>query len=226
MQNQCAKTFLICFTGIDGSGKTTHARALLKFLKKNGYSCVYVWGAFRPILSYTFFASTRLFGYWKIIRKNAFTNPLEYAPKKVAKNFSWVMRLFFFIDFQIKTLLKIRLPLLLGKNIICDRYFYDLLIELELINLSSKNFVYLMLRTLPQPLITFLMDANENAINKRRNFSLKELQSKRKIFLRMGKSFNFIVINSELDYSNNQKRIQELTFANIHQSDKVVRKRS
>jgi len=219
------KGFIICFTGVDGAGKTTHARALLKFLKDNGYSCVYVWGAFRPILSYTFFAFTRLFGYWKIIRKNAFTNPLEYAPERIAKNFALVMRLFFFIDFQIKTLLKIWLPLLLGKNIICDRYFYDLLMELEVINFSSKNFVYLMLRTLPQPLITFLMDANENAINERRNFSLEELQSKRKIFLRMGKFFNFVVINSELDFSNNQKRIQELTFANIHQFDKVEGKK-
>jgi hypothetical protein len=98
--------------------------------------------------------------------------------------------------------------------------------ELGLINLSSKNFVNLMSKTLPQPLITFLMDANENAINKRRNFSLKELQSKRKIFLQMSRSFNFVVINSELDFSNNQKRIQELTFANIHQSDKVVRNKS
>lgn|GEM_PF-6212494 len=210
------KGFIICFTGVDGTGKTTHAGALLKFLKDNGCSCVYVWGAFHPILSYTFFALTRLFGYWKIIRKNAFTNPLEHAPERIAKNFACVLRLLFFIDFQIKTLLKIRLPLLLGKNIICDRYFYDLLMELELINLSSKNFVYLMLRTLPQPLITFLMDANETAIKERRNFSLKELQSKRKIFLRMGKSFNFVVINSQLDYSYNQKKIQDLTLDRIH----------
>jgi dTMP kinase len=219
---------MICFTGVDGSGKTTHARALLKFLKHNGCSCAYVWGAFRPILSYTFFAFTRLFGYWKIMRKNAFTNPLEYAPERVKKNFASLMRLLFFIDFQIKTSLKIRLPLLLGKNIICDRYFYDLLMELELNNLSSKNFVYLVSITLPQPLITFLMDANETAINKRRNFSLKELQSKRKIFLRMSKSFNFAVINSRLDYSYNQKRIQKSTFAHIHQSTnliKVVRKK-
>jgi dTMP kinase len=207
--------YLICFTGVDGSGKTTHAKSLLRFLEYNGYPCKYVRGALRPILSYAFFIFTRLIGYWKSKKQDAFTNPLENAPQGIAKKLAALLRFLFFIDFHIKTLLKIRLPLVFGKTLICDRYFYDLLMELELNNISSKFFAYILSRTLPRPIIVFLMDAPATTIKSRRNFSLEEIKLKRRTFLRMYKNFNFIIINSQIDYWCNQKRIQKLTLSSI-----------
>ena len=40
----------ICFIGIDGAGKTTHAKALAKIMEKNGVKCKYMWCRFEPFL--------------------------------------------------------------------------------------------------------------------------------------------------------------------------------
>lgn len=209
------KSFLICFTGVDGSGKTSHAKSLVKYLNQRGYSSCYVWGAPRLIFSYIFFAFTRIMSYWKETKKNAYTNPLEYASEKLAEKLGLLLRFFYFVDFHIKALFSIRLPLMLGKNVICDRYFYDLLMELERTDLSSKKFTYLLSRTLPHPAVTFLLDAPEVLISKRREFSYTEIRSKKEIFLKLNKAFNFIVIDSSKDFSDNQKRIRETALAYI-----------
>jgi dTMP kinase len=209
------KSFIICFTGVDGSGKTTHAKSLIKFLDKMGYCCKYVWGGYRPFLSYTFFILTKLLGYWKKIRKNAYTNPLEYAPRNIAEKLGVVYRLFIFLDFQIKALLKIRLPLTFKKVVICDRYIYDLLIELELSNISSKRFTTILSKTLPQPLITFLLDTPDNLASHRRGFSIEELAAKRRAFQQIGKVFDLVTVDSSKDFSSNHKQICTLTMACI-----------
>jgi len=209
------RSFLTCFTGVDGSGKTTHAKSLIKSLNEMGYSCKYVWGASRPILSYAFFIFTRLLGYWKKTRKNAYTDPLEYAPRNIAEKLGMVYRFFLFLDFQIKTSLKIRLPLILRKPVVCDRYFYDLLMELQLSNVSSERFTTILSKTLPQPVITFLLDVPETLANQRRGLSCEELGAKRRVFLQIGKFFGFVIVDSSKDFSSNQKRIRALTLARV-----------
>jgi dTMP kinase len=205
------RSSLICFTGIDGSGKTTHAKSLIKHLDENGCSCKYVWGASRPFLSYIFFVFTKILGYWKKTRKNAYTDPLEYAPKNVANKLGIIWRFFLFLDFHIKTAFVTRLPLILGKTVICDRYFYDLLMELQLSNVSTERFIRMLSKTLPQPLITFLLDVPETLANQRRGFPLEELAAKRKVFLQMGKTFDLVIVDSSKNFLNNQKRIRTLT---------------
>ena len=44
------KPFMICLIGMDGSGKTSQALALNKYLKDYGISNKYVWGRWDPII--------------------------------------------------------------------------------------------------------------------------------------------------------------------------------
>lgn len=201
---------LICFTGMDGSGKTTHAYSILKHLKKRGYACKYSWAAFRPFLSYSFFVFTRILGYWKEKKKNTYTDPLEYAPKELAKKLAKIWQLFLFLDFQIRTTIKIRLPLALGITIICDRYIYDLFIELQRSNLLNNKFIKLLTTTLPRPTLTFLMDVSEEFVSKRRRLLINEIREKRKFYLEMAKSFRFIIVNSAGEFWSNQKKIRSM----------------
>ena len=210
-------SFLICFTGVDGSGKTTHAKLLKKYLEEQGYSCRYVWGASRPFFSYFFFVFTRVLGYWKHTKKNAYTDPLEYAPRLFVTTFGKVWRLFLFIDYQLKALVKIRLPLLVGKVVICDRYFYDLLMELRLSNVSSKKFTSLLSKGMPKPLVTFLMDIPETLGKNRRNFSYEFFSKRNEVFLDLAKSFNFRVIDSSAALLENQRKIRQETLRRMQE---------
>jgi thymidylate kinase len=209
------KSYLICFTGVDGSGKTTHAKSLGKYLETKGYTCKYVWGASRPFLSYFFLVFTRLCGYWNETREGAYTDPLHFAPERVANRLGRMWRLCLFIDFQAKTFLRVRLPMILGSCVICDRYFYDLLMDLQVTKISSKRFSAAMSKTLPRPKITFLMDAPEDLTWQRRGFAHHEIQAKREAFMQLAELFNFVIIDSSGDFAENQHVIRTMASAKI-----------
>jgi thymidylate kinase len=211
------RSFLICFTGVDGSGKTTHAKYLKSHLEEQGYSCTYVWGGFRPFFAYFFFAFTRVLGYWKHTKKNAYTDPLEYAPRLFVKNFGKVWHLFIFIDYQLKALVKIRLPLLVGKVVICDRYFYDFLMELRLSHVSSKKFTFAISKGVPKPLVTFLMNIPETLAENRRNFSYEFFSKRNEVFLDLAKTFDFRVIDSSEPLLGNQRKIRQETLRRVQE---------
>jgi dTMP kinase len=213
------KGFLICFTGVDGSGKTSHAKSLLAFLSEKGYGCVYVWAASILIFSYPFFGFCRLLGYWRKIKEDLYTDPLEFAPERLRKGilgFAW--RFFLFLDFHVKTLVKIRIPLFFGKIVICDRYIYGILLELVLSNLYSNTFGAFLVRTLPSPAVVFLTDVPENIAFRRRDISKNLLREKRKTYLKMTKTFNFIVINTQADFQTNQDQIRRETLSKLENS--------
>ena len=44
------KPILICFVGIDGSGKTTQAKELFSWMQSEGIKAKYVWNRFEPRL--------------------------------------------------------------------------------------------------------------------------------------------------------------------------------
>lgn len=205
------KGFLICFTGIDGSGKTTHAKSLIDFLNKEGYSCRYVWAASRPILSLTFFAFTRMLGYWKKTKKGEYTDPLEFAPNELRAKLGALWRCFLFVDFQIKVSLNVRIPLAIGRTVVCDRYVYDMIMELYLSQLYTPRFADIIWKTIPRPAITFLMDVEEEAATSRRQIPTERLSSRRQAFLNMSRVFEVIIVNSNEDFLHNSQQIQAHT---------------
>ncbi len=211
-------SYLICFTGVDGSGKTTHAKSLQKYLEDKGYTCKYVWGTSRPIFSYAFLVFARSLGYWKKTKKNVYTDPLEYAPSELASKLGRIWRLFVFADFQIKTLVKTRPFLMLRKIVILDRYFYDLLMDLRVSHTSSEEFVRRISKTLPRPQLTFLLDAPPSLTAQRRGFAWHDLKTKREAFLQIGQQFQFCVVDSSQDFNVNQQRIRDLILARIEKN--------
>jgi len=201
---------LICFAGVDGSGKTTHARHLLRFLQEKGYSSKYVRAASRPIFIYPFLVITRILGYWKTVKKDAYTDPLENAPPSIRKKIGAVYRFLVFIDFEIITLLKVRLPLLFVRIVICDRYVYGLIMELALSNLHSPSFAKLMLHSTPIPNRTFLTDAPVCVVVQRRpGFTEENIRAKQNIYRKFAEVFNFKVIETSTRFEANQEYIRK-----------------
>lgn len=94
----------ICVEGIDGSGKTTQARRLVKNLTRKGYDAVYTTEPSKGI-------------YGNIIRKNILQGTIRVPTVVEAVLFAADRD--YHIENEIKPLLKA------GKIIVCDRYVYS-----------------------------------------------------------------------------------------------------
>lgn len=204
------KGHLICFIGVDGSGKTTNAKLLASYLRQKHGSCSYVWGAFRPFLSYVLFASTRVLGYWKSTKENAYTDPLEFAPTRIRLGLGVLLRFLFFVDYQIKVTFKIRFPLYFGKIMVCDRYFYDVLMELELSSVNSTRFVSLLSNSLPKPIVTFFMVVSDATAKDRRGFPSDFFSRRNKVLSDFSGTYGFVIVDSSMTVGENQEFVREV----------------
>ena len=203
-------SLLICFTGVDGSGKTTHAKHLQKFLNEKGYLCYYTWAGSKPIFLYIFLGVTRALGYWNTVKKEDWMDPLEKAPVKLRSRLGMLYRLLLYIDFEITTSIKIRKPLSLGKIVICDRYFYDLIMELKLSNLCTSKYERLLLSSLPSPQKIFFADAQSDLIIQRRPDSdLKRVLAKRNAYRKIAHIYGFRIIDTLKPFEENQEIIRK-----------------
>jgi len=148
-----------------------------------------------------------MLGYWKETKKDAYTDPLEFAPNQFRQRFGSVWYFFIFIDSQIKVL-AIRFLMAFKRTIICDRYVYDILMELQLSKLYNQRFENLLSRTVPQPIVTFLMDVSEKVAATRRSLPVENLSAKRKTLSNMARTYHFVVVNTANDFSQNQEQIR------------------
>lgn len=199
---------MICFIGVDGSGKTTHAKSLVDYLLQQGYSAKYVRIASRPILSYAFMLLTRILGYWHSVKKEAWTDPLEKAPPSM-KKLAILYRSLLFVDFEVTLLAKLRLPMYFTQVMICDRYVYDVIMELDLSRLHSDNFNTWLLHIAPVPHKVFLAETPTSILAKRRaNFPVKLVQAKQNFYRALAKSLNAQVLDTSDSYCSNQQRVR------------------
>ena len=96
----------------------------------------------------------------------------------------------------------VRLPLVLGKSVICDRYLYDTVITDLSIDMSYpkkriKEVLDCLLAILPQPTISFLIDVPENIAYQRKNDipSKNYLRDRRRIYLDIVEEYEMTLLN-------------------------------
>ena len=207
------KSVFVCFMGIDGSGKTSHAKTLVKSLKQKGIRCRYVWGRWTPrllkplefILKKFYFRSKKI--YTSDYDEYTMQKRRIIANRPSALIWQYLVLLDYFFQF----LWKIRLPLLLRKTIICDRYIYDTLVDLMVnSNLSGEEtegmFTSRFLSLFPKPDLILLLDVPEEVacIRKGDLELINYLADRRKIYLKL----NHVLQGLVLDNSQNFFEIQ------------------
>lgn len=201
----------ICFTGIDGSGKTTLAKSLVDVMKQKGIKTKYVYNRYTPII----LRPIILVGKWLFLRgKDIFENYKDYtgtkksASKKHPFLASRYQRILWF-DYFFQIFFKIKLPLLFGKNIICDRYIYDtivtdLSVDFNYSEEDAKNSLS-KLSLFPTPDITFLVDLPEEIAYQRKDDvpSVDYLKDRRGIYHHIGEKYGMVILDGA-------KKLEEL----------------
>jgi len=192
---------LVCFVGIDGSGKSSIAKALTVKLEERGQKSRYVYGGFIP----TF---TILRPVAAIAKAIWFRGDRHYEDSqtkgRVLKStpMSTLYQYLALTDYILQAVFRIRLPLALGWNVVCDRYVYDLAAGIGVLLDYPPDRTLALLRRclafLPQPDHVFLLDLPETLAYQRKDdiVSLDFLRARREVYLEMARHHDIAVLDA------------------------------
>jgi thymidylate kinase len=211
------RALLFCLTGIDGSGKTTQAQLLVKWLLSQGVKADYIWsrGAVRTMRGVFLFIGRRALGTstYKITSDKKSYD--EYQSHKSKLMDIWLVRTLWSVttcfEHIVQINLDIRTKLWHGSVIVCDRYLWDSTIDMAILNKKgpewlSRRFNRLVWKFVPEPDVTFFIDIHpEEAMQRKNDIPSLEYVTKRALLYRhLAKSGEFVLI----DGSQNMETIQ------------------
>jgi len=155
---------------VDGVGKTYHARRLLAHLASHGHAGEYVWLRFQHLLSLPLLGVARLLGHtsvWEMDGKR-FSQP-RFLGSPILGTLYCAL---FSVDYMVAYLVKIKVPIALGKTVVVDRCVIDALVDLEVATgiapIEETFFGHLLLRLLKRANIIVYLRANEEELRIRR----------------------------------------------------------
>ena len=204
--------FLVCFTGQDGTGKTTHAKYVWKELKQisKKIKAKYVWSrgfgySFQPFL---LIVKLLLLGSGSPkINQSGYVRRRKSLLKMEPMRSLWA---YIMITDHLLHLARVRLALSLGYIVVCDRWIMDTLIDVKC-DLGKPISKFLEARVedlVPKPEMTFIMDTETSELARRRpELNNNSLEYKRYCYLKQSHRKGFKVINTNDDIEKNKKII-------------------
>lgn len=207
---QKKKRIIICFTGMDGTGKTSHATKIVRTLKTMGIPCQYSWCNWLPRVSFPFMVLIYLVtcGYRR----------KDYHKSKILrKTWNYIV----ICDFLFIYLFRIKRYLLVGKNVVCDRYVYDMIADLMYDGIYSEEASNLLLRFVPKPDLVFMFDVPEGVSDLRKDdtkdsVNIKEtddaidyLRVHRENYLKIAESSGISIIDTTKDFEGLHEQVFE-----------------
>lgn len=185
---------------MDGSGKTTTCRKVIKHLNYTGNRYCYVWGN----LSAYLLIVVRKFGknLFNIGLNEELSNFDNYQKRKqeISKKhifLSWIYFLLSFIEYIPQIWLNINIRLFLGYSVISDRYIYDRAIDLAMVLGKdvewSMNLVRKLTRIVPTPKNVFFLNLPDGlAFSRKKDIpSIYYISERRRYYKKMALEFNF-----------------------------------
>jgi thymidylate kinase len=208
------KPMLICITGIDGVGKTTHVDLILEYLRSKGIKCEYRWLRFHHFVSLPLLAYCRLAGYTRTSTLGAAQKCSYhefYRSKSVSLLYPWLL----LIDTALFTAVKVYLPMRLGTSIVCDRFVYDTLVDLAVATgddrIDEKTVGRLFLKLIPGNSRFVMLTADKHAIYERRAELRDDLLFDRRssLFGRFSRVFDIRTVDNTSLPANAQRMIKQ-----------------
>lgn len=194
----------VVFCGIDGCGKSTHIKTLLKNHKICDINSKAIWSraGSLPLIN----ALLKAVHFFKGNSKKQQIKSGDKAsalPKNSFTNYIW--RFLNVCEMISYYFFKVKIPLLFGKSIIADRYIYDSIIDMEILNNSAKydRLIYKLLEFFtPKPDVIFHLQVNIDEIISRGVDETKdELLNKEKHYENLFLTKDVIEIDNNKDFN-------------------------
>ena len=210
---------LICFTGIDGAGKTTLSKFLSERMTSQGVKYQYVYGRFLPVLVRPFWTVGKLlflsskdisgdYSEYTATKKTRLRNPL----------FARMHEFLLIFDYSLQILAKVTFPLLLGSNLVCDRYVYDTVItdlapDLGYGDEKVLQMIKFCLAYMPKPDLVFLIDVPEGTSLQRKKDipDIQYLTDRRGIYSKLKSDKNIVLLSGDLSLDENEHIVEATT---------------
>lgn len=211
----------ICFSGIDGSGKTTCAKMLLQDFRERGLPAKYVWLNNKPML----FAPIRMLAHKTILQGKDMNEDYEsydQRRKDYASKWRFARKVYYGV-MLLDYLLWVHWSLLpyyfRGVNIVCDRYIYDLAINLgDILGYSTEEeiqFIRRLQRLVPRPSHVFICDVDEQIAFQRKSDTphLSYLVAHRPRYRLIAEAFQFPVLDSSNSIATVMEEVRRIVGA-------------
>jgi len=208
---------LVCFVGIDGSGKTTIAKSMINDMEQLGIRCRYVWSRGTPKVFMPLITFVKKF-ILRTSRRVLSTDEGNPFNRSLASNtlLSRLWRTMLIIDSLLQVTFSVRIPLKMGTVVVCDRYIFDQMVDIAVdLRLSTiqlerwaNNSVY---KLFPRPDLTFLMDIDEAKAFARQQSdvrSVSELGLRRAHYQLLSRINHMIVIDASEEYATVSREIR------------------
>ena len=207
---------VICFSGIDGSGKSTHARLVFKELKAKGINCRYRWLRYPRFFS---FIPEALYGLISSTRKTGFSSSshkIYKTPFHSSKVVINLWPLFQLVDAFLIMMKNVYLPAFFGCTLILDRCIIDTLVDIA-VSLKNEKLIFgvvgkSFLKLIPNNSLVLIFDVEESIAVFRKNQTddVDTLTRKRILYKSLSKTYRWNVIYTDELFHEVHNKVIEL----------------
>lgn len=194
------RTNFVSFSGIDGAGKSTQIEALATYFSEDGVRVrqIRFWDDIATMTAIREASGHKLFGGDKGIGSPS--APINRRDKNVRSWFMTGIRLFIYFIDALSVRRAVRNALRSGADlVIFDRYIYDELANLTLRNPATRFYVRLIMKLVPRPDISYILDADpEKARARKPEYPLDFLRSNRLSYLDLSKLLGGMTVISPM----------------------------
>ena len=211
----------VCLSGIDGSGKTTYSQELLEYLRQQGLPAKYVWLNSKPIL----LAPIRRLIHKTVLRGLDMKEDYESyhrQRRRYASRWQFARKVYYgimLLDYLLWVYWNLLPRYFRGVSIICDRYIYDLAINLgDILGYSGDEEIQLirrLQRLLPKPTHVFICDVDEQVAFQRKRDTphLSYLVAHRPRYRLIAEAFQFPVLDSSNSIATVMEEVRRIVGA-------------
>jgi thymidylate kinase len=177
----------VSFSGIDGAGKSTQIETLREELQRSGLRVrvIRFWDDVACLTRLRDRSSHALFGGDRGVgRPEA---PINRRDKNVQSRMMTMLRLCLYLADAVSLRMNVKRTLASGVDfLICDRYAYDEFANLSLHRRLIRTYVRLVMKLIPRPDVSFLLDADPIQARARKpEYPLDFLYTCREAYLRL-----------------------------------------